>query len=87
MATNESSAVDVIDAAIRHVTNPAAVTLHTAAGLREARAAVAELMEREQSLAKALRYVMACVGDSGMLEHAARAAAESALARVVWRDE
>lgn len=36
--------LSVLDAAIAHVTNPAAVTLPTADGLRAARAAVSELI-------------------------------------------
>ena len=55
--------------------------------LREARAAVAELIETKRALASALRYVMACVGDSGSIEHAAREAAVAALVGVKWREE
>ena len=51
---NIDGALSVIDAAILHVTNPAAITLPTAAGLRRARAEIVEIFAELDSLRAAV---------------------------------
>jgi hypothetical protein len=67
----------------RHADDALRQSMHWTARIEEiikARAAIAELIERERKVREALRYVMACVGNSGAVEHAAREAAEAVLA-------
>ena len=51
---NIDGALSVIDAAILHVTNPAAITLPTAAGLRRARAEIVAIFAELDSLRAAV---------------------------------